>query len=193
MFTAPTNCSRSSPSSIPTPSGWRSVTPSAITPRVPGQVYRFLTNTSVPLTSNVFATIFGHFQNAATYAPTFDPAYFHPVADGVVHLKIRAFDQAGNESVYEQGLDYATSQPFYEFTYPVQAYTNILPNNQLLAVPLAGLPTAIQLEVGVLEPEIFQQLRALPMNSAAQKTFLAKAGGNIQIYRQNIPIPGATR
>ena len=63
----------------------------------------------------------------------------------------------------------------------------------LPAVPPASLPTTLQLEVGILEPEAFQQLRALPANSAVQKTFLGKAGGRIQIYRQNIPVAGATR
>jgi len=147
-----------------------------------GTLYRFLSLTNAPLTSNTFVTIFAHFQN-------FDPAYFHPVADGVVHLKIRAFDQLGNESFFEQGQDFATNG---DFSYPVPGYTNYLAGTNVV-VPPAGLPTTIQLEVGVLEPEAFQQLRALPANSAAQKLYLGNAGGKIQIYRQNIPIAGATR
>ena len=149
-----------------------------------GTLYRFLTNTPAPLTTNAFLTIFNHFQSAVPGVATFDPAYFHPVAGGVVHLKIRAFDQFGNESAFSQGEDFATNG---SFSYPVQAYTN----NLLMAAPPAGLPNTIQLEVGVLEPDAFQQLRALPAISAG--TFLGKAGGMIQIYRQNIPIAGATR
>jgi hypothetical protein len=61
-----------------------------------------------------------------------------------------------------------------------------------VALP-AGLPAAIHLEVGILEPEAYEQLRALPPNSAAQRNFLGAAGGKIQIYRQNIPIAGAIR
>jgi hypothetical protein len=151
-----------------------------------GTLYRFLSVTNAPLTTNAFSAIFSHFQTAQGLV-TFDPNYFHPLADGVVHLKIRAFDQFGNESVFEQGQDFATVNS--SFYYPVPAYTN----NLLLVVPPAGLPASIQLEVGVLEPEAFQQLRALPLNSAAQKLFLGNAGGKIQIYRQNIPIAGATR
>ena len=60
-------------------------------------------------------------------------------------------------------------------------------------MPQAGLPSSIQLEVGVLEPEAFEQLRALPTNSPAYQAFLGNAGGKIQIFRQNIPIAGATR
>jgi Tfp pilus assembly protein PilV len=151
-----------------------------------GTLYRFVTNTPAPLTTNAFLTIFNHFQSAVPGVATFDPAYFHPVADGVVHLKMRAFDQYGNESWFSQGQDFA---PSGTFSYPVQAYTN----NLLLVAPPAGLPSAIQLEVGVLEPDALQQLRALPTNSVAQKTFIGNAGGKIQIYRQNIPVAGATR
>ena len=102
------------------------------------------------------------------------------------HLKILAYDQFGNENFYEAGSDYATADTY--FFYPVPAYTN----NLGIIVPPAGLPSTIHLEVGVLEPDAFQQLRSMP-TAQTQSNFLGKAGGKIQIYRQNISIPGATR
>jgi len=159
-----------------------------------GTLYRYLSITNAPLTTNAFTNIINTFL-AGSMNPSspryFDPNFFHRVADGVVHLKIRAFDQFGNESPFEQGLDYARVST--SFFYPVPAYTNNLPNNSLLVVPPAGLPATVQLEVGILEPEAFDQLRALPPNSLAQTRLLGSAGGKIQIYRQNIPIAGATR
>ena len=149
-----------------------------------GTLYRFLAATNAPLTNNV---LFSIFTNALYGAPPYNTNYFHRVADGVVHFKIRAFDQFGNESPFEQGQDYAPVNS--SFFYPVPAYTNSL----LLVAPPAGLPAAIQLEVAVLEPEAFEQLRALPPKSQAQKTFLGQAGGKIQIYRQNILLAGSTR
>jgi hypothetical protein len=153
-----------------------------------GTLYRYVVLTNAPLLANTLFSNFYYAVGTQTFGVNFDR-----VADGVIHLKIRAFDQFGNENGYEQGLDYATNKPLYEFTYPAPAYTVNLPTNQPLVVPPAGLPAAIQLEVGVLEPEAYEQLRALPANSAAQKTFLGNAGGKIQIYRQNIPIAGASR
>ena len=153
-----------------------------------GTLYRYLSATNDPLTINAFYYLFTNFLAGVN---TFNPNYFHRVADGVVHLKIRAFDQFGNESPFEQGLDYAPGST--SFFYPVPAYTNRLPNNLLLLAPPAGLPATIQLEVGILEPEAFDQLRALPPNSPARVRMLGSAGGKIQIYRQNIPIAGATR
>lgn len=148
-----------------------------------GTLYRFLTNTEDPLTINAFFDRFNIFLGGLN---TFTPQ-FHRVADGVVHLKIRAFDQFGNESPFEQGLDYAPVST--HFFYPVPGYNN----NLLLVAPPAGLPATIQLEVGILEPEAFDQLRALPPNSPARVRMLGSAGGKIQIYRQNIPIAGAIR
>ena len=149
-----------------------------------GTLYRYLISTNAPLLANTLFSNFYYAVSAMTFGTNFDR-----VADGVIHLKIRAFDQFGNENGYEQGQDYATAKPLYEFTYPAPAYTN----NLSLVVPPAGLPNTIQLEVGVLEPEAYEQLRALPPNSPAQKTFLGNAGGKIQIYRRNIPVAGATR
>jgi hypothetical protein len=148
-----------------------------------GTLYRYCVSTNAPLLDNSLFSM-----NGAGFTPFFGP-HFDRVADGVIHLKIRAFDQFGNE--YPQGLDYAAAEPGYMFGYPAPAHTNTLPNNIANFVPAASLPASIQLEVGVLEPEVFEQLRALP--ASAQPAFLKRLGGNIQVFRQNIPIPTATR
>lgn len=150
-----------------------------------GTLYQYLDWAYDPLTTSNGIILFSNFIYCVTNE-TFGSNYFHPVASGVVHLKIRAFDQYGNESRQEQGYDYAAGNP--NFSYPALTYTNALD----IPVPPAGLPNSIQLEVGVLEPDAFEQLRALPPGPA-QTNFLGKAGGKIQIYRQNIPIAGAVR
>jgi hypothetical protein len=149
-----------------------------------GTLYQYLASTNDPLQPNNF--LFSNFFNGVINQ-SFNPGYFHRVADGVVHLKIRVFDQYGNENGQEQGMDFFPGNT--NFSYPAPAYTNMLG----VLVPPAGLPATIQLEVGILEPDAFEQLRALPPNSQAQRTFLATAGGKIQIYRQNIPVAGAIR
>ena len=148
-----------------------------------GTLYSYLASTNDPLTNNVLCSNFIY----SVYNQTFPTNYFHRVADGVVHLKLRAYDQYGNESAQELGRDYAPVNT--SFTYPSPAYLNSL---GVLVAP-AGLPASVQLEVGILEPEAFEQLRGLPTNSAAQRNFLGAAGGKIQIYRQNIPVAGAIR
>jgi Tfp pilus assembly protein PilV len=152
-----------------------------------GTLYRYSVSTNAPLLDNWLLI---PFTNAVTLTTKFG-AHFDRVADGVIHLKIHAFDQFGNE--YWQGLENAAATGFYQFGYPAAAHTNTLPNNGTYVVPQAGLPNSIQLEVGVLAPDTFEQLRSMPSNSPAQQLFLGRAGGNIQIFRQNIPIAGASR
>ena len=149
-----------------------------------GTLYQYLASTNDPLETN--NVLFNNFFNGVINQ-SFNPGYFHRVADGVVHLKIRAFDQFGNENGKEQGMDFFPGNT--NFSYPTPAYTNLLG----LLLPPADLPATIQLEVAILEPEAYEQLRALPTNSQAQRTFLGNAGGKIQIYRQNIPIAAAIR
>jgi len=148
-----------------------------------GTLYNYLALTNDPLTNNVLCSNFIY----CVYNQTFPASYFHRVADGVVHVKLRAYDQYGNESLQELGRDFASINT--SFSYPSPGYLNPLG----VVVPPAGLPASIQLEVGILEPEAYEQLRALPTNSAAQRNFLGAAGGKIQIYRQNIPVAGAIR
>jgi len=148
-----------------------------------GALYAYFASTNEPLTSNV---LFANFIYYATNH-TFPTNYFHRVADGVVHLKLRAFDQYGNESAEEAGMDFAPRDT--RFSYPSPAYLNPMG----VAVPAAGLPATIQLEVGVLEPEAYEQLRALSGSGSAQRNYLGAAGGKIQIYRRNISIAGAIR
>jgi hypothetical protein len=152
-----------------------------------GTLYQYMAPAYDPLTTNNGNFLFTNFLYPA-FDNDFGTNYFHPVASGVVHLKIRAFDQYGNESAQEQVNRYAVGNT--NFSYPVpQPYTNDFLDK---IVPPAGLPNSIQLEVGVLEPDAFEQLLALPAGPA-QTSFLGKAGAKIQIYRQNIPIAGAAR
>jgi hypothetical protein len=155
-----------------------------------GTLYRYMTNANDPLTTSNANFLYTNFiNNVVAVNQQFNPTNFHRVADGVVHLKIRAYDQFGNESWQEQGADYATGGT--NFSYPVLLPYTMTNNGVVSLVPPAGLPHSIQLEVGVLEPEAYEQLRALPTNSTSQSAFLGKAGAKIQIYRQNIPIAGA--
>jgi hypothetical protein len=151
-----------------------------------GTLYSYLDATNDPIPNNSLCDNF--LLRVQTFLPTLTATNFHRVADGVVHLKLRAFDQYGNERNWEQGLDFDRGGA--NFSYPTtSAYTNSLG----VVMPASGLPAVVQLEVGILEPEAYEQLRALPAGSASQRNFLSAAGGKIQIYRQNIPIAGAIR
>ena len=151
-----------------------------------GTLYRYMAMTNDPLTTNGAYYLYTNFAFGVANQ-VFSPLYFHRVTDGVVHLKIRAFDTTGNEPLLEQYQDYAVGGASFSYPTSAYAYSTGVPG-QTVFVPSAGLPGMVQLEVGVLEPDAFEQLRALPANRTIQLNYLSKAGGKIQIYRQNIPI-----
>jgi hypothetical protein len=143
-----------------------------------GTLYRFVTNTSAPLTN--YNVLFTSFSNATT-SGTFTNC--HRIADGVVHLKIYTFDASGNENPYELS---ALNEPLQ---YPV-VVTNS--TNSLLYIT-NYLPHSIDIELGILEPEAFEHARALYTSGAiaAASNYLANAAGQVEIFRQHIIIPAA--
>jgi hypothetical protein len=83
------------------------------------------------------------------------------VADGVIHLALRAYDQDGNY------VDTSTN-----------SFTN------------AFLPAWLELEVGVLEPKVLLQARSL-MSSNAQRAFLQETTNRpsaVHLFRQRIAV-----
>lgn len=85
------------------------------------------------------------------------------IVDGVVHLVVRAFNASG-----------ADITPF--------------------GGSLGGdrVPHMVELELGVLEPDIVGQARALP-NYVAFTNFLNQQAGKVHYFRQQIPIRSAVR
>ena len=142
-----------------------------------GTLYRYVTNTTAPLTNNM---LFSNFQ----YSVANNFTNFHRVVDGVVHLKITAYDSDGNEDTNQLlspngPLQYPTILQFP--TLPVATYqTNYLPHS-------------IDIELGVLEPEAFEHARALFTSgaTAAAEQYLTTCVGQVEIFRQHIIIPAA--
>jgi hypothetical protein len=142
-----------------------------------GTLYRYVTNTTVPLTNNNI--LFPSFQSSLANNFT----NFHRIADGVVHLKITAYDASGNEDPAELNF------PYGPLSYPTVVQN---PTNSFLYVT-NYLPHSIDIELGILEPEAFEHARALFAAGAipAAQQYLANAAGQVEIFRQHIIIPGA--
>jgi len=144
-----------------------------------GTLYRYCATARSPLTNNALFTSFvsnvnsGNLQTATNWGR---------VADGVIHLKIRCFDQNGNESAYEYGHDYDAAN---SFSYPLDTtYAPYYSNT---------LPSSVQLEVGVLDPDTYTQAKTLAFNATAQANFMTNVAANINVFRLNIPILGTAR
>jgi hypothetical protein len=144
-----------------------------------GALYRYETNWTAlaPVFTN---DLYTQFSNNVYFNQNFTNAYWHKVADGVIDLKIRAFDQFGNENDYNPYGSY--------FSYPILA--NIENPRQYPASNT--LPNSVELEFGILEPDTLVQLRGLAGNPAALMNFLSSnAAPKMEVFRQRVTIPAA--
>jgi hypothetical protein len=142
-----------------------------------GALYRYETNWNAlaPIFTN---DLYSQFYTNINFTTNFNNAYWHKVADGVIDLKIRAFDQYGND---------VNSNSYYpSFSYPIGQMYPRTPTNEL--------PNAVELEFGILEPETLVQLRGLAGNETALMNFLSSnAAPKMEIFRQRITVATATR
>ena len=161
-----------------------------------GTLYRYVVQTNAPLFSTNL--LFSNF-NYQIGLNTFTNSLFHRIADGVVHLKIYAFDADGNETVNEPAYDSLQSGLTY-LQYPF--IKNVInPATGLYEKDASGnyilqtnyLPHSIDIELGILEPEAFEHARALYTSGAAvaAQQYLSTCAGQVEIFRQHIVIPAA--
>jgi hypothetical protein len=146
-----------------------------------GSLYRYTTNTTAPFTNSSF--LYTNFT--ASLANNF--TNFHRIADGVVHLKITAYDADGNENTNE--LDIDQNNKGGPLQYPVVVGN---PTNNTLYLT-NYLPHSIDIEVGILEPEAFEHARALFTSgaTAAAGQYLSTCAGQVEIFRQHIIVSAA--
>lgn len=131
-----------------------------------GSLYRYVYSTNDSPTDNPLR----YFTNEAT---TFGTTNFYRIVDGVIHFQMRAFDANGTE---------ITNNPIYGITPELE-----LPQHKFDS----PLPNSVELELGILEPALVEQVRAFGTNPVAQSNFLATRMGAVHIFRQQIPVRAA--
>jgi type II secretory pathway component PulJ len=97
---------------------------------------------------------------------------FNRIIDGVVHFQVRAFDAYGQEMVKTNALGILW-----------------LPDSDTADNISNSLPNSVELELGILEPSVLEQVRAFGANNiTAQTNFLKSRIGAVHIFRQQIPV-----
>ncbi len=108
----------------------------------------------------------------------------YPILDGVVHFRVRPYDSWGMEfftNVYTTnllGTNLAVSVGQYR---PDQRSSYFFSN---------ALPSFVELELGILEPQVYQRMKAFP-SLAAQRNFLSNHVSAVHIFRKLIPLRNA--
>ncbi len=141
-----------------------------------GTLYRFSTNfVGFPFTTNFYFNFF----NSANAGFLITNGYLSRVADGVVHFKVTFYDAAGFATTNgTKGVSFIDPQPSVD-----------LPNEWQIAYSGDALPSMVEIELGVLEPQTLEQARSM----ADPTSYLQKQAGKIHIFKQQIPIRNAPR
>lgn len=145
-----------------------------------GTLYRYQTNFNAPFITN---NLFWPFLNSVENRSFTNQAYWHRVADGVVSLKLRTYDQYGNEPWIESTYygDYANAndeQPV-QISYPFSSNT---------------LPNTVDVELAILEPDALAQARFLTQVPTALSNYMSSnALTKMEVFRRRISIPVVAR
>jgi len=150
-----------------------------------GTLYRFATNHINSTATNLS----GEFRNAPLSS-------LNRISDGVVHLRLRAFATNGYPIIWD-GV--RTNGVFRTNAYVTGALRvkNTYANNRLPGVADAvdcylmsnSLPAYLELEVGILEQQIFERFKAIGnANPQAQRRYLSNHVAQVHIFRQRIPV-----
>jgi hypothetical protein len=115
------------------------------------------------------------------------------IADGIVHLRLRAFAKNG----YLVTTNYLTGT---NASYPLAQtgrYTNMVnaltygasaDHRQAACYFMSNaVPAYLELEMGILEPQILQKYRSIPLGPPARQ-YLSNHVAQVHIFRQRIPV-----
>jgi prepilin-type N-terminal cleavage/methylation domain-containing protein len=124
---------------------------------------------------------------------TANPTNFTQILDGVVHFRMQAFDPLGYPMTLVQATSTNMQRLWREFGYELGTNLIIEADKRLANQPLTifrsnALPAAVEIELGILEPETLAQFRQLPAGTPFAERFLSNHASQVQIFRQRIPI-----
>jgi hypothetical protein len=152
-----------------------------------GTLYRFETNASVmqfPYPATVQNSFFYGFKTVALLGAVPPPGVrVSKILDGVVHFRVRAYDingiwinpnsfnNASTNVVFNSTLASSLNPP-YEANY--YFYSN-------------AVPAFVEVEIGILEPQILEKYRSIPVY-AEQLNYLTHQAGHVHVFRQRIAI-----
>jgi hypothetical protein len=155
-----------------------------------GTLYRFETNDTVALFHANPGGLFDGFNLARSGDPLKTATNgVSKVVEGVVHFRIRPFDTSGwiipRNPLYSNVYNlpaFASSNLLIDFNY--QSYSG---EYGLYSFYSNAVPAAVEMELGVLEQQVYDQYKSIPILSAQQK-FLTNQAPHVHLFRQHIPI-----
>ena len=124
--------------------------------------------------------------------------YVARIADGVVHLRVRAFAKNGCLIVTNAFLPGTNgvfaimppplTGPRYTNVWDTNLYGSVLDQDQSYAYFMNdAVPAYVEIELGILEPQVLKKYRSIPIASV-QRQYLFNHAAEVHIFRQRVPI-----
>ena len=147
-------------------------------------LYRFSMSTNV-LAAAGPAALYNNFMNAvSSYAAWTNTSIMSHLMDGVVDLRVRAYDTKGgwmwmttNVVVNNVMVTNVWAYPTFPFIWGEPSVFYMLSN---------ALPASVEIQLGVLEDRTLQ--RAQSISGLTQSNYLAGRAGQVHLFRQRFPI-----
>jgi hypothetical protein len=108
-----------------------------------------------------------------------------PVIDGVIHFQVRP--DVRPLSPQEPGSPHPDSPEFYY----LHVFPDVLRGESQCFYFSNGLPAYVDVELGILEPQVFDRLKSMPTTAMARE-YLQKRAGRVHLFRQRIPLRAST-
>jgi prepilin-type N-terminal cleavage/methylation domain-containing protein len=122
-------------------------------------------------------------------------ANFSPILDGVIHFRVQAYDPLGFPMSWTNGYWYVNAATNLQASHGYQLGWDLVleqdprrSSETFTVFRSNALPAALELELGILEPDALARFRALPAGSDFAARFLSNRASQVQLFRQRIPI-----
>jgi hypothetical protein len=147
-----------------------------------GTLYRVALSNHVSMfTSNSLSGLY--LANSANMLEYGTNTLFQRVTDGVVHFRVRVLDGRGIE--HSPTNTVSTNMNIFMQLDP---FSNSSADPELRYAFLEdALPAAVEVELGILDPQAVGRLRSMP-NPTMAAEYLSKQSGRLHIFHQRIPI-----
>lgn len=140
-----------------------------------GTLYRYQTNIPV-----------GLFGTNIAYPQFLSATNVSKILDGVVEFHVRCYDTNG--ALLTQTSPLNSPANFVNIQNWAPPPVGMIPNEvELYAFSNNFVPAYVEVELGILEPAVLKRYNSIP-TPAVRATFLAAHAGNVQVFRQRIPI-----
>ena len=135
--------------------------------------------------TNLFASIMKTLDPALAPTPNYQTlTNYQRVVDGVVHFRIRAYDTNGYSMNYLTN-SFANVSMIYDPLNTSPAGT--LAAETRYAFVNFALPACLEVELGILEPQVLERYRSYP-NATVAGNYLARQAGAIHLFQQRVPV-----